>query len=73
MNPEHKHITFEYLGLDVDAYVSIGYEGDPSIPGGTRETVAIEEYTIGNEYGDLSEYFTEDFLNQVEGAIRDNL
>jgi hypothetical protein len=59
-----------YRGLDIKADVSIGYEGDASIPGGLHRLVEVEfDYICANDGEDITDMLTEDAIEEIKEAV----
>jgi hypothetical protein len=64
--------TLNYRGLDIKAEMTIGFEGDASIPGGIRRLVEVEiDYIRAYDGEDISDMLTDEAIEEIKEAVVD--
>ena len=63
-------MTIYYRGLEIEGTIMVGWEGDDSIPNGTRKLVDVDGLEVRSPDGDdLTELFTKKAMKEFENVL----
>lgn len=62
-------VSMEWFGLLVRGNVTVGWEGDPTIPMGARKLYSVDDMTVDADRRDFIDYLNDRAIDEIEIAL----